>query len=225
MACWRCRPGWYFVPVCLIALIGGMSTGTTALYGTGLDFSSVFPRFSRVQATVFIGAIAIAFIFVGRFAFNVVQSISTFAVLIVTCTAPWMVVMMIGWVVRRGWYDSDALQVFNRSQRGGRYWFSHGWNWRGLGAWLVSAGLSSASSTCPTSSSGRWAISRNGIDLSIPVGLGAGRGALPRAAVRLPRAGRCVRPGRAAVRAGRDPLRTSRSPPWTSPESATSQRK
>ena len=108
-ACSRCRPGWYFVPVCLIALIGGMSTGTTALYGTGLDFSSVFPRFSRVQATVFIGAIAIAFIFVGRFAFNVVQSISTFAVLIVTCTAPWMVVMMIGWVVRRGWYDSDCL--------------------------------------------------------------------------------------------------------------------
>ena len=126
-------PGWYFLPVCLIALIGGMSTGTTALYGTGLDFSSVFPRFSRVQATVFIGAIAIAFIFVGRFAFNVVQSISTFAVLIVTCTAPWMVVMMIGWFVRRGWYDSDALQVFNRRQRGGRYWFTHGWNWRGLG--------------------------------------------------------------------------------------------
>ncbi|MDT5001089.1 MAG: hypothetical protein QOK12_3194, partial [Mycobacterium sp.] len=135
-------PGWYFVPVCLIALIGGMSTGTTALYGTGLDFSSVFPRFNRVQATVFIGVIAIAFIFVGRFAFNVVQSISTFAVLIVTCTAPWMVVMMIGWFVRRGWYDSDALQVFNRRQSGGRYWFNHGWNWRGLGAWIVSATLS-----------------------------------------------------------------------------------
>lgn len=40
------------------------------------------------KATVFIGVIAITFIIVGRFAFNVVQSISTFAVLIVTCTAP-----------------------------------------------------------------------------------------------------------------------------------------
>ena len=69
------------------------------------------------------------------------QSISTFAVLIVTCTAPWMVVMMIGCVTRRGWYDAEALQVFNRRQRGGRYWFTHGWNWRGLGAWLVSAAL------------------------------------------------------------------------------------
>ena len=37
---------------------------------------------------ILIGAIAIGFIFVGKFAFNVVQSISTFAVLTVTCTAP-----------------------------------------------------------------------------------------------------------------------------------------
>ncbi len=36
-------PSWFFLPVCLLALIGGMSTGTTSLYGTGLDFSSVFP--------------------------------------------------------------------------------------------------------------------------------------------------------------------------------------
>ncbi|AQA04306.1 nitrate reductase [Mycobacterium sp. MS1601] len=165
-------PGWYFLPVCLIALIGGMSTGTTALYGTGLDFSSVFPRFSRVQATVFIGFIAITFIFVGRFAFNVVQSISTFAVLIVTCTAPWMVVMMIGWFTRRGWYDTDALQVFNRRQRGGRYWFSHGWNWRGLGAWLTSAALSICFVNLPGQFVGPLGDLAGGVDLSIPVGLG-----------------------------------------------------
>ncbi|MDV3127970.1 cytosine permease [Mycobacterium sp. 21AC1] len=165
-------PGWYFVPVCLIALIGGMSTGTTALYGTGLDFASVFPRFSRVQATIFIGSIAIVFIFIGRFAFNVVQSISTFAVLIVTCTAPWMVVMMIGWFTRRGWYDSDALQVFNRRQRGGRYWFTHGWNWRGLAAWLISAALSICFVNLPDQFVGPLGNLAGGIDLSIPLGLG-----------------------------------------------------
>jgi purine-cytosine permease-like protein len=165
-------PGWYFLPVCLIALIGGMSTGTTALYGTGLDFSSVFPRFNRVQATLFIGTIAFAFIFVGRFAFDVVQSISTFAVLIVACTAPWMVVMMIGWVVRRGWYDSDSLQVFNRRQAGGRYWFAHGWNWRGLLGWLVPAALSICFVNLPGQFVGPLGDLANGIDLSIPVGLG-----------------------------------------------------
>ncbi|KAF1011872.1 MAG: hypothetical protein GAK32_00534 [Pseudomonas fluorescens] len=84
-------PTWFFLPVCLIAVIGGMSTGTTSLYGTGLDMSSVFPRLlSRVKATLLIGVMSIAFIFIGRFAANLVQSVSTFAVLIITCTTPWL---------------------------------------------------------------------------------------------------------------------------------------
>ncbi|WP_327584760.1 cytosine permease [Nonomuraea sp. NBC_00507] len=164
-------PGWYFVPVCLIALIGGMSTGTTSLYGTGLDFSSVFPRFSRVQATVFIGTLSIVFIFVGRFAANLTQSISTFATLIITCTAPWMVIMMLGYVTRRGWYDPEALQVFNRRQRGGRYWFAHGWNWRGLSAWLVSAGLALMFVNLPGQFVGPLGDLAGGVDVSLPVGL------------------------------------------------------
>ena len=52
-------PGWFLLPVCIIAVIGGLSTGTTALYGTGLDFSSVFPVFSRFQSTVLIGTLSI----------------------------------------------------------------------------------------------------------------------------------------------------------------------
>ena len=49
-------PLWYAVLLMVVAFLGGMSTGITSLYGTGLDFSSVFPRFSRVQASLFIGA-------------------------------------------------------------------------------------------------------------------------------------------------------------------------
>ncbi|MEU4548122.1 purine-cytosine permease family protein [Nonomuraea dietziae] len=164
-------PGWYFVPVCLIALIGGMSTGTTALYGTGLDFSSVFPRFSRVQATIFIGTLSIVFIFVGRFAANLTQSISTFATLIITCTAPWMVIMMLGYLTRRGWYDAEALQVFNRRQRGGRYWFTHGWNWRGMTAWLVSAVVAILFVNLPGQFVGPLGDLAGGVDISLPVGL------------------------------------------------------
>jgi purine-cytosine permease-like protein len=164
-------PGWYFLPLCLIALIGGLSTGTTSLYGTGLDFSSVFTRFSRVQATFFIGALSIAFIFVGRFALNLAQSISTFATLIITCTAPWMIVMTLGYVTRRGWYDADALQVFNRRQRGGRYWFTHGWNWRGMSTWLVSAVVALLFTNLPGQFVGPLGNLAGGTDISLPVGL------------------------------------------------------
>ncbi|MBQ1443042.1 MAG: cytosine permease [Renibacterium sp.] len=165
-------PGWYFAPLCLIALIGGMSTGTTALYGTGLDFSSVFTRFSRVQATVFVGALAICFIFVGKFVFNAVQSISTFAALIVTCTAPWMVIMTIGYFVRRGWYDKDSLQVFNRKQVGGRYWFEHGWNWRAMIPWGIAAVSGLLFANLPGQFVGPLGTLAGGVDLSIPISLG-----------------------------------------------------
>ena len=167
-------PTWFFLPVCLIAVIGGMSTGTTALYGTGLDMSSVFPRvLSRAVATVLIGVAAIAFIFVGRFAFNLVQSVSTFAVLIITCTSPWMMIMILGLVTRRGFYHADDLQVFTRGQRGGRYWFQHGWNWRGMGAWIPSAALGLCLVNLPGQFVGPLGELAGGVDISLPVTLGS----------------------------------------------------
>jgi purine-cytosine permease-like protein len=166
-------PTWFFLPVCLIAVIGGMSTGTTSLYGTGLDMSSVFPRvLSRVKATLLIGVLSIAFIFIGRFAANLVQSVSTFAVLIITCTTPWMVIMILGLIIRRGAYHADDLQVFTRGQKGGRYWFTHGWNWRGMGAWVPSALIGLCFVNLPGQFVGPLGNLANGIDISLPVTLG-----------------------------------------------------
>jgi purine-cytosine permease-like protein len=132
-------PGWFLVPVVIIAIIGGLSTGTTSLYGTGLDMSSVFPRLSRVQSTALIGVLSIAVVFVGRFALDFVDTIVTFATLIIVCTVPWVIIMTLGFIVRRGHYLPDDVQVFNRGQRGGAYWFTRGINWRGMAAWIPSA--------------------------------------------------------------------------------------
>lgn len=166
-------PAWFFLPVCLIAVIGGMSTGTMALYGTGLDMSSVFPRvLSRAAATVLIGVAAIAFIFIGRFTFNLVQSVSAFAVLIITCTSPWMMIMILGLITRRGFYHADDLQVFTRGQQGGRYWFQHDWNWRGMGAWIPSAALGLCFVNLPGQFVGPLGEMAGGIDISLPVTLG-----------------------------------------------------
>ena len=119
-----------------------MSTGTTSLYGTGLDFSSVFPSLSRPRATLLVtGAVACALIFIGRFVFNLIDAITAFVSLIVVTTTPWMVVMIIGYIVRRGFYLPDAMQVFNRGEQGGPYWFRNGWNVPGMTAWLLSAGF------------------------------------------------------------------------------------
>lgn len=81
-------PLWYALLLMVVAFLGGLSTGVTSMYGTGLDFSSVFPRFSRVRASVFIGTLAFVFILLGRLRFDLVGSVNAFVGAIVICTTP-----------------------------------------------------------------------------------------------------------------------------------------
>lgn len=163
--------GWFFTPLLLLALVGGMSTGTTSLYGTGLDFSSVFPQLSRVKATLLVGLLAIALIFAGRFVFNLVTAITTFVTLIIVMTTPWMVIMVIGLFTRRGHYRPDDLQVFTRRQKGGVYWFYKGWNLRGMLAWLPAALIALATVNIPGQFVGWWGELAGGVDISLIVAL------------------------------------------------------
>ena len=165
-------PLWYAVLLIVVAFLGGMSTGVTSLYGTGLDFSSVFPRLSRVQASLFIGALAFVFILVGRLAFDLLASVNAFIGLIIICTTPWMIIMTIGYVVRRGFYSPSDLQVFNQGRTGGRYWFNNGMNWRGMVAWIPAAVAGVLFANYPPLITGPFANAAGGIDLSLLVSIG-----------------------------------------------------
>ena len=160
-------PHWFLAPLLLLAVLSGMSTGTTSLYGTGLDFSSVFPKLSRPQATLFIGIIACVLIFIGRFYFSLFGSISTFVSLIIVTTTPWMVIMMIGYVQRRGFYLPDAMQVFNRGQTGGPYWFFRGWSLAGISAWIISSAVALLTVNIPRHFVGWLGNLAQGIDVSL----------------------------------------------------------
>jgi purine-cytosine permease-like protein len=165
-------PAWYAVLLILVAFLGGLSTGITSLYGTGLDFSSVFPRLSRVQASLFIGCLAFVFILVGRLAFNLLDSVNAFIGAIVICTTPWMVIMTIGYVVRRGHYSATDLQVFNQGRVGGAYWFNGGVNWRGMVAWIPAAVLGLLFANYPPLIEGPFRNAAGGVDLSLLVAIG-----------------------------------------------------
>jgi purine-cytosine permease-like protein len=165
-------PLWYAVLLMVVAFLGGLSTGITSLYGTGLDFSSVFPRLSRVQASLFIGALAFVFILVGRLAFDLIGSVNAFIGAIVICTTPWMIIMTIGYVVRRGYYSEADLQVFNQGRRGGMYWFDNGINWRGMAAWIPAAVGGLLFANYPPLIEGPFRNAAGGVDLSLFVAIG-----------------------------------------------------
>ncbi|WP_433789006.1 purine-cytosine permease family protein [Actinoplanes sp. CA-252034] len=165
-------PAWYALLLIVVAFLGGLSTGITSLYGTGLDFSSVFPRLNRVQASLVIGSLAFVFILVGRLAFDLLASVNAFVGAIVICTTPWMIIMTIGYVVRRGHYREADLQVFNQGRTGGAYWFADGVNWRGMAAWIPAAILGLLFANYPPLIEGPFRNVAGGIDISLPVSIG-----------------------------------------------------
>ena len=164
-------PTWYAYVIIVVAFIGGLSTGTTSLYGTGLDFSSVFPKLSRVQATIAIGSVAFIFIVVGRLFTDLLGAVNGFVGAIVVTTTPWMIIMAIGFWNRRGWYSNADLQVFNKGMTGGRYWFSGGINWRAMVAWIVSAVLGLQFAYYPPVIVGSLSGVAGGVDLSLVVAI------------------------------------------------------
>jgi len=167
----QASPLWYAVVLILVAFIGGLSTGTTSLYGTGLDFSSVFPRFTRVQATIAIGSLAFVFILIGRLVFDLLGAVNAFVGAIIVTTTPWMIIMAIGYFVHRGQYDARALQVFNKGETGGKYWYRAGVNWRGMVAWITAAVLGLLFAFYPPVIVGPFANVAGGVDLSLLVAI------------------------------------------------------
>jgi purine-cytosine permease-like protein len=158
-------PLWYVVPLLVIGLFGTVGQGSMAIYGTGLDTSSLFPRLSRVPATVIVSVAGLALVYLGSFVWNALPLVSTFISLLSIITAPWVVIMLIGYFRNRGDFTPEDLQVFTQRRRGGRYWYSGGWNPVAMVAWSIAVvvGLLFSANSIYV---GPWALAAGGVDLS-----------------------------------------------------------
>jgi purine-cytosine permease-like protein len=160
-------PAWYVLPILLIGLAGGVGQGVLNLYASGLDLAAIVPNARRVHATLLTSVLAIALVFLGTFALNAVDSITAMTLVLNGVAAPWVVVNLLGFLVaRRKRYDPHDLQAFNEGRRGGRYWFTRGWNLRAVGAWAAGSafGLLAVTTDLYT---GPLANLAGGVDLSL----------------------------------------------------------
>ncbi len=139
----RCRPGsgapgWYVLPIVLVALAGGLGQGVLNVYASGLDLEALIPRLRRVHTTLITSALAVALLYIGVFVVDAVDSITAMTLVLNGFAAPWVAINVAGFLVaRRGQYDAVDLQVFNLGRKGGRYWFTGGWNLRAVIPWAA----------------------------------------------------------------------------------------
>jgi purine-cytosine permease-like protein len=158
-------PAWYALPILLVGLAGSVGQGALNLYATGLDLESLAPRLRRVHTTVISSAVAVGLVFAGTFLVDAVDAITATTLVLNALAAPWVGVLLVGLVARRGRYDAADLQRFGRGRGGGRYWFAAGLNPRAVAAWAAGSafGLLAVDTTLYT---GPLAGLAGGVDLS-----------------------------------------------------------
>lgn len=121
-------PAWYVVLLLPLAVLGGIGLAASTVYSSGLDLEAMLPRMSRLWCTITASAFSVGLVFLGAFVFNAGEAISAILLILTAVIAPWAAITGIGFIRSRGRYSHDDLQVFNRGQVGGRYWFAGGWN-------------------------------------------------------------------------------------------------
>jgi purine-cytosine permease-like protein len=142
-------PDWYVACILLLGILGagGLAVGTA--YSSGLDLDAIVPRMTRVQATIATSLVAAGLVYLGALVFNLADSVLAISIILLVLSTPWAVITGLGFLLCRGRYDLDALQVFNRGERGGRYWFTAGFNYRAVVAFLAGSlfGILAANTT------------------------------------------------------------------------------
>jgi purine-cytosine permease-like protein len=125
------------IPIVLLGLLGSLGQGGLNLYSMGLDLDAIFPRFSRIQSTLFVALISVILVFLGRFVFDLEAAVTNTALFLTSLASAWAAIAIAGYIRQRGEFDCEDLQVFNRRQKGGKYWFRGGWSLKTTAAWLL----------------------------------------------------------------------------------------
>jgi purine-cytosine permease-like protein len=160
-------PTWLLIPLLFIGFVGSLGQGSINLYSMGLDMDAILPKLSRLKSTFLVAAISTGLVFIGKFVYDAEVAVTN-SVLFLTCLASaWIAISLYGYYRNKGVFDKAALQVFNRRETGGKYWFTGGWNLKATISWIVGSvvgilGISSVDYVGPI------AAALGDVDVSVP---------------------------------------------------------
>ena len=130
-------PSWLLVPLLLIGFIGSLGQGSINLYSMGLDMDAILPKLSRLQSTVLVAGISTGLVFIGKFVYDAEAAVTNSVLFLTSLAASWIAISLFGYYKNKGSFDKAALQIFNKRETGGKYWFTGGWNLKATFSWII----------------------------------------------------------------------------------------
>jgi purine-cytosine permease-like protein len=159
-------PSWLLIPLLLVGFIGSLGQGSVNLYSMGLDMDAILPRLSRLQSTLFVSGVATGLVFIGKFIYDAEAAVTNACLFLTALGTSWIAIALFGYYRMGGDFHKEDLQVFNKRQNGGRYWYTAGWSAKATISWLIGStcgilGISSVDYTGPI------ANALGGVDVSV----------------------------------------------------------
>lgn len=136
-------PKWFVALIILAGIIGSQPQGSLCIYHAGLASQVFGLRWKRPTATIVLGIVCMLIVFTGIYLVDMVNLMLMFLTFMAIAVSPWLVINLVGHYVFSDHYDPEDLFAYLRPGGKGRYWYSNGWNWRAVLAWVLAvvAGL------------------------------------------------------------------------------------
>jgi len=130
-------PSWFVVLLIIAGIIGSQPQGSLCIYHAGLAAQVFGLKLSRPSATVLLGIACLALVFIGIYMVDMVNLMIMFLTFMAVAVSPWLVINLVGHYVFSDDYDSRDLFAYMTRGHTGRYWYSGGYNWPAVIAWVV----------------------------------------------------------------------------------------
>lgn len=159
-------PSWLLIPLLLVGFVGSLGQGSVNLYSMGLDMDAILPRLTRLQSTLLVSGVATGLVFIGKFIYDAEAAVTNACLFLTALGTAWIAIALFGFYRMGGTLHKEDLQVFNKRQQGGRYWYQAGWSLKATVSWVVASicgilGISSVDYTGPI------ANALGGVDVSV----------------------------------------------------------
>ena len=165
-------PGWFYPLFLFVVVVGTISNNVLGIYSSGLSLQALGLRVHRAVAVSIDATLGSAMAVYAVFVSDFTTTLSEFLQWALFWWAPFLGIFIVDVVMRRRQYYGPELE----QARGGRYWYSGGYRWRGLGA-LITGGVVTALFAQTTHLKGPLSTHvMSGADISALIGLVVGGG-------------------------------------------------
>jgi NCS1 family nucleobase:cation symporter-1 len=121
-------PGWFYPLFLAVVVVGTIANNVLGVYSSGLSLQAMGLRIHRATAVSIDATIGTAMAVYAIFISNFINTLTEFLQWALFWWSPYLAIFLVDLVLRRGRYVGPELE----NARGGRYWFSGGYRWRGI---------------------------------------------------------------------------------------------